>query len=91
MVPSWRDVLARYRVPTTLETVRQRRRFEIRTDGDRVVATPSSSGKSRGITQRDFERTAPLLLRAAESAEVLQASQNTAYIRAILDDFERRD
>jgi hypothetical protein len=50
--------------------------------------TPTSSGKSRNLTQADFERSAPLLGRSAR-AEVNEASRNSSYVEAILVDIGR--
>jgi hypothetical protein len=69
--------------------VAQDRSFSIVTSDDRLLITPSSTGKVRGLTQREFERVTPMLQARAGAQDVSDATQNSAYIRAILRDFDR--
>jgi hypothetical protein len=55
--------------------------------GSALIITPSS-GVARPINQADFERTLPLLGGADRSA-LPQASFNSSYIEALVDDLRR--
>ena len=51
VTPNWRELLARYRVPTVLETVRGKA-LPIRADDDDLLVTPHSTGKSVGLPKQ---------------------------------------
>ncbi len=52
-----------------------------------LVVSPTS-GHSRRITEREWERTVPLLDRA-DRAALTEATFNSSYIAAIVDDVRR--
>lgn len=84
---SWRAALLRYRTPTDLVTRARRRPFSVRTDGAALIVTPAT-GKPRPITERQWERSVPLLGRAGRGV-LLEASFNSSYIEAIVDDLRQ--
>ena len=84
---SWGGVLARYRTPRRLVTRARRAPFEVVSVGDALIVTPAS-GRARPITERQWERSLPLLDRAGR-APLLEASFNSSYIEAIADDLRR--
>jgi hypothetical protein len=86
LMPSWNEVLTRYRRPSRLHTRARRAGFTIVSAGDTLRVTPDSTGRPRNLTQADFERSAPLLGRAGRG-EVNEASHNSSYVEAILVDF----
>ena len=88
LVPSWSQILARYRAPTRLHTRARRAGFSVVSAGNMLVVTPDSTGRSRNLTQADFERAAPLLDRAGRG-DVNEASRNSSYVEAILLDIGR--
>ena len=85
--PTWRDAFLRYRTPRDLVTRARRAPFSVQSVGSALIVTPRS-GVARPINQADFERTMPLLGGADRSA-LPQASFNSSYIEAIVDDLRR--
>lgn len=83
--PPWSQVLARYRAPRRLATRARRAAFVVVAAGEALRVTPESSGRARNVTRADFERAAPLLDRAGRG-EVNEASRNSSYVEAILED-----
>ena len=86
-VPAWHDALARYRAPRRLETLARRAPFDVVSVGETLIVTPAS-GKARPITERQWTRTLPLL-EGAGRAPLIEASFNSSYIEAIVDDLRR--
>jgi len=86
-VPTWRDALLRYRTPRDLVTRARRAPFSVQSVGSALIVTPSS-GLARPINQSQFEHTLSLLGGADRSA-LQQASFNSSYIEAIVDDLRR--
>ena len=86
-VPTWRDALLRYRTRRDLATRARRAPFSVQSVGSALIVTPSS-GLQRRITQAQFERSLPLI-DGAGRAPLLEASYNSSYIEAIVDDLRR--
>jgi hypothetical protein len=84
---SWRGALARYRTPRRLVTRARRAPFEVVAVGDALIVTPAS-GKARPIAERQWERSMPHIDRAGR-APLQEASFNSSYIEAIVDDLRR--
>ncbi len=84
---SWRGALARYRTPRRLATRARRAPFDVVSVGDALIVTPAS-GSARPITERQWERSLPHIDRAAR-APLQEASFNSSYIEAIVDDVRR--
>jgi len=82
--PTWQVALARYRIQRRLQTRARKAAFDVLTVGPALTVTPRT-GSLRRVTQSEFERSLPLLDRAGRS-ELLDASFNSSYIEAIVDD-----
>jgi hypothetical protein len=85
--PTWQDALLRYRVPRDLVTRARRAPFSVRSVGSAISVTPSS-GHARAIHQTEFARSLPLIDRA-DRAPLQEASFNSSYLEAIVDDLKR--
>jgi hypothetical protein len=85
--PSWRSALARYGTRVDLVTRARRAPFSVLAIGQALIITPST-GRQRRITQLEFERSLPLIDRA-ERGMLMQATYNSSYIEAIVDDLRR--
>jgi len=85
--PSWDLALTRYRVPRRLTTPVRRASFEVASAASALLVTPAS-GHSRRITEREWELSVPLLNRAGR-ASLTEATFNSSYIEAIVDDLRR--
>jgi hypothetical protein len=86
VIPTWSEVLDRYRTPTRLQTRARRTGFSVVSTEENLHITPDSSGVQRNLTRADFETAAPLLGRSGRG-EVNAASRNSSYVEAILRDF----
>ena len=86
-LPRWREICFRYRVPKDLRTRARELPFTVITDGDALQITPESTGKTRPLTQREFERGVALL----GSSSITAATQNASYIEAIVLDLTGDD
>jgi hypothetical protein len=84
---SWPDALLRYRIRRELTTRARRAPFSVQSVGSALIVTPSS-GLPRRITESQFERSVPLI-DGAGRAPLLEASYNSSYIEAIVDDLRR--
>jgi hypothetical protein len=84
MADPWRVALVRYRTRRNLETRARRAAFSVQTLGAALVVTPAS-GRPRRITEPEWERSVPLIDRAGR-ASLLEATFNSSYIEAIVDD-----
>jgi len=84
---SWRAAIARYRTPRHLVTRARRAPFEVVSVGDALNVTPAS-GRARPITERQWERSLPHIDRGGR-ALLQEASFNSSYIEAIVDDVRR--
>ena len=85
--PTWQDAVLRYRVPRDLATPARRAPFRVRLVGSALSVTPSS-GRARLIHQSEFELSLPLLDHAGRS-DLVEATFNSSYIEAIVDDLRR--
>jgi hypothetical protein len=85
----WGEVIARYRAPARLVTRARRAGFTVAARGSVLRVTPDSTGRTRNLVRADFERTVELLGRASRG-EVVEASRNSSYVEAILDDLGRQ-
>ena len=85
LVPAWDQVLARYAAPTRLLTPERYDAFTVVVDGHVLRITPASSGKTRPLTRSDFEKAVQLLGRGS----IQDATRNSSYIAAIVEDFRR--
>jgi hypothetical protein len=85
--PTWQDALLRYHVPRDLVTRARHAPFKVQSVGSALSVTPSS-GLARPIYKTQFERSLPLLGHAGRAA-LLEASFNSSYIEAIVDDLRR--
>lgn len=81
---TWREATLRYRIQRELVTRARRAPFTVETLGSSILVIPRS-GRPRKITERQWERSLPLLERTGR-APLLQASFNSSYIEAIVDD-----
>jgi hypothetical protein len=85
--PTWSAALLRYRTRRDLVTRARRARFSVQSVRCALIVTPGS-GLQRRITQSQFERSLPLI-DGAGRAPLLEASFNSSYIEAIVDDLRR--
>jgi hypothetical protein len=85
--PTWRAAIARYRVRRELVTRARRRPFSVENGANALIVTPAT-GRPRRITQGQFERSLPLVDRPGRGP-LLEASFNSSYIEAIVDDLWR--
>jgi hypothetical protein len=79
--------LLRYQTRVDLVTRARYAPFSVRAVGPALIITPST-GRERRITQTEFERSLPLIDRAGRQP-LMQASYNSSYIEAIVDDLRR--
>ena len=86
IVPTWEQVLARYVAPTRLLTPERYEAFTVVSSDVALTITPESTRKSRRLTQGDFEKAVQLLGRSS----IQEATRNSSYIAAIVEDFRRR-
>jgi hypothetical protein len=85
--PTWRAALLRYQTRSALATRARRLPFSVQSVGSALIVTPGS-GLQRRITQSQFEKSLPLI-DGAGRALLLEASYNSSYIEAIVDDLRR--
>jgi hypothetical protein len=85
--PRWELAVARYRVPRRLATRARGASFEVVSAGPALLVTPSS-GHPRRITEREWELAVPLLNRAGRAA-LTEATFNSSYLEAIVEDLRR--
>ncbi|MHB8959419.1 MAG: hypothetical protein ACYDAN_07310 [Candidatus Limnocylindrales bacterium] len=86
-VPTWSGALSRYRLRRDLVTRARQAPFAVQATGSALIVTPGS-GLERRITQAQFERSVPLIGLAGRAA-LLEASYNSSYIEAIVDDLRQ--
>jgi hypothetical protein len=85
--PTWRAALLQCRTFRNLVTRARHAPFSVQSVGSALIVVPSS-GLLRRITQAQFERSLPLI-DGAGRAPLLEASYNSSYIEAIVDDLRR--
>jgi hypothetical protein len=76
--------MLRYRTRRVLATRARRATFSVQIQGAALVVTPAT-GRPRRITESDWERSLPLLDHA-NRGPLQEASFNSSYIEALVDD-----
>ena len=85
--PSWQLAVTRYRVRRELVTRARRRPFYVEASGNALVVTVAT-GSQRRITESEFELSLPLIDHVGRGP-LQEATFNSSYIEAIVDDLRR--